>query len=216
MLESLNSGQIIALLNGVASHVQERMEWLTQLDSVAGDGDLGVSMNLGFSAVSKEAENLNNETVGNILFKAGMAFNRAASSTLGTLLATAMMRAGREVKAVSSVGVKELATMAQAAVQGMSERGGAKLGDKTILDALIPAARAMEESAKQSADILKAFEAALAAAKEGMKATEAMKPAIGRASWLAERSVGHPDPGAGALVTVLEGAVEYCRRAEAE
>ncbi|HHY97731.1 MAG TPA: DAK2 domain-containing protein [Firmicutes bacterium] len=216
MLETLNSSQIIDLLGNVAANLQRRKEWLTQLDSVAGDGDLGVTMTIGFSAIVKEMENLSNETVGNLLFKAGIALNRAAPSTLGTLLATAFMRAGREVKTNPAVGLDELVSMAKAAMQGIMERGGAKPGDKTILDAFMPAVQAMEKAAGGGKDILVALEAALEAARDGMKATEAMRPAVGRASWIADRSLGNPDPGAGALVVILEGAVDYCRAISGE
>lgn len=211
MLETLNSSQIIALLGNIAANLQKQKEWLTQLDSVAGDGDLGVTMTIGFSAIVKETGGLSSETVGNLLLRAGMALNRAAPSTLGTLLATAFMRAGREVKTNSAVGLDQLVSMARAAMQGIMERGGAKPGDKTILDAFMPAVQAMERAAGESKDILVALEAALDAARDGMKATEAMRPIVGRASWIADRSLGNPDPGAGALVVILEGAVDYCR-----
>jgi dihydroxyacetone kinase-like protein len=113
------------------------------------------------------------------------------------------------VQGKAEIGVADLAAMAEAAAAGIQERGKAQRGDKTVLDALLPAATALRAAATAGAGIEAALAQALAAAEAGVQATIPLKARVGRAAWIAERSVGHQDPGATSFALMLKSAVEY-------
>jgi dihydroxyacetone kinase-like protein len=116
----------------------------------------------------------------------------------------------------SGLGVADLAAMAEAAAAGIQERGKAQRGDKTVLDALLPAATALRAAATAGAGIEAALQAALVAAEAGVQATIPLKARVGRAAWIAERSVGHQDPGATSFALMLKSAVEYLAKLPAK
>jgi len=193
----------------MATDLIAQKDYLCQLDGAMGDGDQGVTMAIGFGAIQHGLAALKDQDIGTILTTSGLAFNNTAASTIGALLATACLRAGREVKGKQAIGVADLATMLEAAQIGIQERGKAQRGDKTVLDALIPAATALRAAATAGAGIAAALQAALAAAEAGVQATIPLKAKVGRAAWIAERSVGHQDPGATSFSLMLKSAVEY-------
>jgi dihydroxyacetone kinase-like protein len=122
---------------------------------------------------------------------------------MGALLGTALIEAGKEVRGRNQVGLQEVARMVSAAAAGVQERGKAGLGDKTMLDALIPAAEALERSVQEEHSLLEALRRAQFAAEQGAQSTSEMKAAFGRARWLGERTIGHLDPGATAISLVF-------------
>ena len=184
-------------------------DYLCALDGAMGDGDQGVTMAIGFGAIQKGLAALQEQDIGTLLTTSGLAFNNAAASTIGALLATACLRAGRVVQGKQAIGVADLAAMSAAAFTGIQERGKAQVGDKTVLDALSPAVAALRAAAEAGTSIEAALAQALAAAEAGVQATIPLKAKMGRAAWLAERSVGHPDPGATSFTLMLKSAVEY-------
>jgi dihydroxyacetone kinase len=146
--------------------------------------------------------------------RSGMAFNRKAASTFGALYATVLMRAALEAKGLDEVGPAELAAMLEAAAQGVRERGKAEVGDKTMLDALVPAAEAMRQAVDSGASLVEAVAAAAAAADEGARATVGLKSKKGRASWFSDRTEGIQDPGATAVALILASLKEYVLKAD--
>lgn len=209
MRQAITNAEVIAILDKMATDMEAQKDYLCQLDGAVGDGDQGVTMAIGFRAIKSGLEALQGQDIGTIVTKSGLTFNGTAASTIGALFATACMRAGREVKGRTEIGLTELATMLEAALTGIQERGKAQLGDKTVLDALAPAAQALRAAAAAALPLPEALGKTLAAAEEGMKATIPMKSKIGRASWLADRTVGHQDPGATSFFLMLQSAVEY-------
>ena len=145
--------------------------------------------------------------IGKFLGGAGMAANKAAPSTMGTLLATALMRAGKEVMGKTEISNPELVAMFKAAVTGMQERGKAQLGDKTIIDALHPACEAFAVTIEQGASLAEAGAKALAAAEAGRDSVTPLRSKVGRASWVGERTEGQIDPGCEALVVMLKAII---------
>jgi len=143
------------------------------------------------------------------LARSGMAFNRAAASTFGVLFATAMMRGGAEVKDRDDVGFADIAPIGRAALQGLMDRGKAKIGDKTLLDSLAPAIDAFDEAQSSGKTLKEATDAAVAACLEGTTATIEMQSRVSRAGWLGERSIGHQDPGATAVLFMLQAAQSW-------
>ncbi len=209
MRTTISSQDVLALLDKMALDREAQKDYLCQLDAAVGDGDQGVTMAIGFRAVRKSLPTLADQDIGTIILKSGMTFNGSAASTIGALLATACMRAAREVKGLREMGLPELAKMAEAAALGIQERGKAALGDKTVLDALVPSARALRAAADEGAPLLEGLRLSLRAAEEGVQATIPLKSKIGRAAWLADRTVGHQDPGATSFYVMWKSAVEY-------
>jgi dihydroxyacetone kinase len=180
---------------------------LNELDAAMGDGDTGISISKGGAALAEfvSTNPLNDgDDIGKYLANAGMAFNRAAPSTMGTLLATALMRMGKEAKGATMLDANLLARMIVAADTGIQERGKAKPGDKTIVDALHPAAEAFAAAVERSEDLYRAAQTMLEAARHGRDAATLLRSNVGRASWVGERTVGKPDPGAVLCVEILE------------
>jgi len=209
------SDDVISILERIASDVPERAEELRDLDARIGDGDLGFTVTKGLGAMAEALPGLKGQPPGDQLAKAGMAFNRAASSTFGVLFATALMRGGREIRGKENPAAADVVAVGRGALQGMMDRGKAKLGDKTLLDALAPAIDAFEEAQNEGDSLAQCAEKAIEACEAGVKATEAMQSRVSRASWLGERSIGVQDPGATAVLYMLRVAVDWVRENKA-
>ena len=144
MAETVSGQEVLAALDRLASDLVAHAEELRALDAAIGDGDLGITITIGCGAVRDALPALDPGDIGAALSKAGMAFNRKAASTFGALVATMGMRAGREAKGRAEIGLAEIAAMCRAAAEGVKERGKSDVGQKTLLDALVPAAEALE------------------------------------------------------------------------
>jgi len=209
MRTTITSADVLAILEKMATDMEAQKDYLCELDGAMGDGDQGVTMAIGFGAIRKVLDALKDQDVGTIITKSGLAFNGTAASTIGALLATACMRAGREAKGKHEIGLTDVAKMLEAAQIGIQERGKAQVGDKTVLDALAPTVAALKAAAEKAVPLPEALTQSLAAAEAGLKATIPMKSKMGRAAWIAERSVGHQDPGATSFYLMWKSAVEY-------
>jgi dihydroxyacetone kinase len=172
---------------------------LTELDSVAGDGDLGASMKRAAEAIRAiPASSFSTAAAG--LNAIAAALRRAIGGSSGPFYAVAMMRAARRLSGLSSIPTTQWAEAFVAAVDAVEELGGAHPGDRTMVDALRPAAEVFWSSANAKESGVEAWKAAVRAAEEGAEATRAMTPRLGRASYLGDRAKGHPDAGAAAVL----------------
>lgn len=204
-MAGVDVAQVRAALARVAHALEANKDRLTELDQAMGDGDLGITAGKMAAALTAyAADEPPAADVGTYLAQAGMAVNRAASSSLGTLLATAAMRAGKEVRGQDEVEAADLARMLAAADAGIMERGKAKPGDKTIIDVLHPAAGAFAAAVEEGADLAAAAGRMLDAARAGRDAVTPLRSRVGRASWVGERTEGLVDPGCEAGVVILE------------
>ena len=143
-----------------------------------------------------------------LLAQGGMAVNRAASSTMGTLIATALMRAGKEIRGKEKLEPADLARMLQTADQGIQERGKAHLGDKTIIDVIHPASEAFAAALAEGASLDEAGKRMAAAARAGRDKVTPLRNRVGRASWQGERTEGKVDPGCTLAMIVLEAIAD--------
>lgn len=200
---------IPGILRAISEDVVPQADVLRDLDSQIGDGDLGITVTRGMESVLAGLEELEGKPVSDQLARSGMAFNRAAASTFGVLFATAMMRGGAAVKGKDDAGVEDIVAIGRAALQGLMDRGKAKIGDKTLLDALAPAIEAFDEAQKAGKSLVESTDAAVEAAEAGMNATTGMKSQVSRASWVGERSIGVQDPGATAVTFMLKAAQRW-------
>ena len=208
MRQSITSQDLLAIFARMADALEAQKDYLCELDAI-GDGDQGVTMAIGFRAIRNALPGLASADVGTIVTRCGLTFNGTAASTIGALLATACMRAGREAKGLAAVELAGIVRMFDAAIVGVKERGKANVGDKTILDMMVPTAAALHEALDAEQPLAEALSASLVAAEAGVKSTIAMRSAIGRASWLADRTVGHQDPGATSFYLMWKTVVEY-------
>jgi phosphoenolpyruvate---glycerone phosphotransferase subunit DhaL len=202
------AGQVIAdAMLRVCAALKTQVDTLTSLDQAVGDGDMGYTLGKIADALAEYARTTPTADLGKFLGGAGMLANKVGPSTMGTLLATALMRAGKVVMGKTELAPADLVAMLQAAEQGMQERGKAQLGDKTILDALHPANKAFAAAIAAGEPVEAAGAQALAAAESGRDAVTPWRSQIGRASWVGERTEGQIDPGCAALVVILAALV---------
>jgi len=152
--------------------------------------------------------------ISTILMRAGMAFNRKAASTFGALLATMGARAARAAKGLDTLDLPGVASLFEAAAEGVKERGKSDVGQKTLLDALVPAAQALRTAAGNGAGLAEGLAMARDAAEKGMLATEQLRSAVGRSSWFSDRTLGVRDPGAMAVYLMVRSLSEYVAGAE--
>jgi len=194
----------------IAREVVAARDELNRLDAAAGDGDMGLTMATAAGAVTDLLPQLDGQDVASVLKRCGGEVARKAPSTSGTLLATALLRAGRAAaEAPTGSTAAQLAALVNAAQVGIQERGKAVVGDKTLLDALAPAAEALRLAATRGASVHEALADAASAASTGAEATRSMRPKVGRASWIADRSVGHEDAGAHFVALILTSAAKH-------
>ena len=214
MSELLSREQFLQLVTRILDHLEESADELNRLDAAVGDGDLGVTVTLGSRAVRAGLPGLANQDLGTIVARSGMAFNGAAPSTMGALLAIGAMRAGKEAKGAQELDAALLARMTRAAELGIKEKGKAERGDKTMLDALGPSADALEAAVAQGVGLRAAAEAAAEAARAGVEATIPLKAKSGRAAWITERTAGQPDPGATVIRLIWDAFSDYLKQPE--
>ena len=207
MADTIDSALVVAATNRVGATLVASEAALTELDQQMGDGDLGITLSKIGLALQEFAATPVDGDIGKWLGKAGMAANRAGSSSFGTLLATALMRAGRAVPGKDALSGADLVAMFTAADAGVQERGKAQPGDKTVIDALHPAALAFSAAIEAGQSLAAAGAAALAAAKAGRDSVTPLRSKIGRAGWVGERTEGQVDPGCEAFVIILRAVV---------
>lgn len=206
---TFNEADVCDAMVRVAFALRKSSDELTRLDQVVGDGDLGITAAKIADALdtagSKGAEN---ENLGRFLIDTGLAINRAAASTMGTLSATALMNAGKAISEKSRLSLSDLSQMLTASEAAVRSRGKASLGDKTIVDVLNPASKVFSDtvdSGNETADILRiATNEMLDAALEGLERVTPLANRVGRAGWVGVRTKGEIDPGCALVLLVLK------------
>ena len=190
----------------------ENKDYLIELDGVMGDSDLGLTMVAVFTAADKTAADYSDADIGGFFMQAGMAMAKAAPSTMGTLMATGFMRGGKALKGIEEMELSHLTRFWEAFVKGIMERGKAKPGEKTIIDALHPASLALEKALHADASLKQALQDAKIAAQAGMEHTKTMVAQHGRAAYYQEKSRKVQDPGAALGSLVINTFSDYISR----
>ncbi len=208
-----------------AAGISARSEWLTDLDAAIGDGDHGINLDRGFRRVLETLDRPETASLeaGDLVAAAGRSIMGTVGGASGALYGRALLRAGGAVSQAASVssGDRPEATMAaplalvsaafDVAVDAIASLGRSQPGDKTMLDALVPAAESIRESLGRSAALQDALRRAADAAEEGLEATRPLVARRGRASYLGERSAGHLDPGAASCALLIRALAETAR-----
>ncbi|QKC85036.1 dihydroxyacetone kinase subunit DhaL [Mesorhizobium sp. NZP2077] len=202
---TIDAADLKKMFDAIAVAIEADRDRLCQLDGVIGDADHGIAMELGFNAVRDALAPLDLATTEPtaLLNMAAKSFLNAVGASSGPLYATAFMRAAAAVKGKATLADPDFIALFQAMAQGIKDRGKAKPGEKTMVDAWQPAAEAAAAANVAGKTLAQSLEAALAAAESGAEATKDMIAAKGRSSRLGERSLGHMDPGAASAVTVI-------------
>jgi phosphoenolpyruvate---glycerone phosphotransferase subunit DhaL len=205
----LNTSDFISILKETAADLASHAEELRELDSVIGDGDLGVTIELGSRALTEYLASPDAANISQLLLKCGLQFNKASPSTFGTLLASAFMGAGKAAAGKEMLNFEDLALLADGAVSGIKSRGKAELGDKTMLDCIVPAVEMFKKKLAEGSVPKDVLQAATAAAEQGMKATIPMMSKHGRAAWHREKTIGLQDAGATAIYYFIESFARH-------
>ena len=211
-MKKLNDKNIKEIFTKIKDTMCENKDLLFKLDSVMGDGDLGISMSNGFLKVDEELLNYNEPKIGKIFMKAGMVLAEASPSTMGTLVADGLLKAGMCIQDKMQVDLKDLSLVFSEFVDRIIITGKAGCGEKTLVDSLYPAAKALEDSLKENKNYEDSFKAAYEEAKKGSQSTKEMLSMHGRAKWFSEKSIGNEDPGAAAGVLFVKAFYDFFKR----
>ncbi len=211
-MEKILFEQIPELFESVGNLFVEKKEELCEMDAKLGDGDLGLTMSKGYAALPDimraEAEGAGGD-IGKLLMKAGMKMSSLVPSTMGFLMSTGVMEGGKALKGVTELDATALAKYLVGFAAGVQKRGKCEAGQRTIYDAILPAAKAAEEAAAGGSDLEGVIKAALEGAKDGVEATKDMVPVFGKAAVHAAQCVGVEDQGAVAGYYKILGLSNY-------
>jgi phosphoenolpyruvate---glycerone phosphotransferase subunit DhaL len=188
----------------IAQTAVDNEKYFGDLDSVVGDGDFGFSLARGFEIVLADWDGYDRADIGTFLQRIAVAITSRIGGTSGPIWGTAFLRAATVAKGKDDLTGDDVIAMLRSAIDGIKARGNADVGDKTLLDALVPVTDTLEARLAEGADASDALAAAAATAREAADATTTMQARRGRAAYTGERSIGSPDPGAVAVAVILE------------
>lgn len=208
-MNTLRAKEIKQIFNALADLMSEKKEWLIELDGIMGDGDLGLTMSTGFIKASEGLKDFEEQDVGKLFAKAGMIFAQSVPSTMGTLMATGLMKGGKAIQGKQEVYLSDMAQMLNEFVEGIMARGKAKPGDKTIIDSLYPAVQALKSAAEEQKSLKEGLTLAYQAAVQGVEETKNMISKHGRAAYYQEKSLGKQDPGATVGMLFIKAFADY-------
>jgi dihydroxyacetone kinase-like protein len=203
--------QLPELFSAISEQMNAHADELGDLDAAMGDGDLGLTMRKGFAALTDPGIAADATDIGKALAKYGMKLSSAVPSTMGTLLASGLLSAGKALVGRREIDESGLRTFYDQFAAGIAARGKAAEGQRTVLDALFPAARAAAGAAPD-ASLAQIASAALQGAEAGVEATKTMVPVWGKAAVHLDKASGVPDQGALAGLFLLTGIVEFLSR----
>ncbi len=204
----ISVGQVSDWIRAFAAVIAENKEYLTELDSAIGDADHGINMNRGMQAVVEKLDAGEAADVGALLKTVGMTLVSTVGGASGPLYGTLFLQMGTSAAGKTDLSGQDWADALAAGVAGVQRRGKAELGDKTMVDALVPAVEALRSSLAGGATAGEALHRSTEAAHDGMTATIPLVARKGRASYLGERSANHQDPGATSSWLLLRTAEE--------
>ncbi|WP_194098354.1 dihydroxyacetone kinase subunit DhaL [Marivivens aquimaris] len=191
------------MMLSVADAIRENRDWLSELDGVIGDGDHGITMDIGWTAVRGEIEGKDFQTISELSETMAKSFLDAVGASSGPLYASAFRRAGQSVSSRLNLDAGALVDWIEGICVGIQSRGGAQVGDKTMIDAWVPAVAKAKEALQSGADLNGCLDAAIAGATSGRDFTATIESRRGRSAKLGDRSIGHVDPGAASAVVIL-------------
>jgi dihydroxyacetone kinase-like protein len=205
---SITAADVRGWTEAYATAIAEHRVELVQLDTAIGDGDHGTNMDRGMRAATEKLAEVDGDDIGALLKAVGMALISKVGGAAGPLYGTLFMRMGTATAGKTELDLGGWTDAVAAGVAGVQQRGKAEAGDKTMVDALLPAVEALNSARTDGSDLAAALMRSADAAREGMLATIPMEARKGRASYLGPRSVDHQDPGATSTELLLRAAAE--------
>lgn len=203
-METITSEALLTILQAMAKKIESEKDYLTELDNEIADGDHGINLSRGFQAVEEKLPSLAGKDISSILKTAGMQLVSKVGGASGALYGTFFMKAGMAAKGMEALDGQGLVTVLSAGVEGVKSRGKATTGEKTMLDAWVPALDALQSGVTAGKSLGDALHDAVTAAAKGVEYTKTIVATKGRASYIGERSLGHQDPGATSTLYMLQ------------
>jgi dihydroxyacetone kinase/dihydroxyacetone kinase-like protein len=203
-MDHSSQAYVEVIVRTIAQTAIDNEKYFVDLDAVVGDGDFGYSLARGFEKLLEEWESLDRSNIGAFLKKTAMIVTSRVGGTSGPIWGTAFMRAGTTAGTKTALTPLDVIAMLRAGAEGIKTRGQSDLGDKTLLDSLIPAIDAFEQAMTGGADSVTALKQAAVVARASAEATKTMIAKRGRASYSGERSIGTLDAGAVAVAVIFE------------
>jgi len=200
--------QILEWLQLFASVIEHQKEELTELDTAIGDADHGINMNRGFKKVRALVPSLRDQDISSIFKIVSMTLISHVGGVSGPLYGAWFLMASSATIGKAELTATDMLKLLQAGLQGVIDRGKTQLGDKTMVDVLCPAVKAFELAISEGKETVAALRLAVTAAEEGLQETVKMLAKKGRASYLGEKSIGHPDPGGTSAYLMLRSLLE--------
>ena len=207
-MTTLTQQEVLAWILALQETYRENKAYLTELDSAIGDADHGINLDRGFSAVKAELDKAPPPNMSALFKTVAMTLIKTVGGASGPLYGTFFLRASTACSGRNELQPADFVNVFESGVQGIVQRGKARLEDKTMVDALTPAVQAMQQALQQNAEFPDLLRQAVNAAETGMKATIPLQAKKGRASYLGERSIGHQDPGATSAYLLLKTACD--------
>jgi dihydroxyacetone kinase-like protein len=207
-MSTVSIGDVEVVVRTIASVAVENEKYFGDLDAVVGDGDFGYSMARGFELVIRDWDGFDRTDIGTFLKKIAVVITSRIGGTSGPIWGTAFLRAGATAGPVARLEPAQVVVMLRASIEGIKARGRSDVGDKTLLDALVPAVDTIEAHIGQEHDAVTTLRAAAVTARERAEATRPMQAMRGRASYTGERSIGTLDAGAVAIAVMLEALAD--------
>lgn len=204
---------LLTTIENIGEAIKENKELLTDLDTAIGDSDHGINMSKGFTAVLSKLDSVRDKDCGTILKTVAMTLISTVGGASGPLYGTAFLKSSAVVNGKMNIHKEDIVQILYEAIEGIKARGKSDRGDKTMLDALIPAYEALKETIENGEKVFVAFEKAEMAAKEGVEYTKTIAARKGRASYLGERSIGHQDPGATSSYIIIKAIKDTLKEA---
>lgn len=216
MRSTLSSSDIIRIVESISDTMEKEKGYLSELDGAIGDGDHGVNMAKCFREVMKRLPESTGKDVGTILKNVGMVILNSVGGAMGALYGTFFLKASKEVMGKMQVDLEDLIKMFEAGERGIQEMGKAQLGDKTLLDTIDPAVKALKEGHAKGKPLTEALADFSESAKKGSESTKEMISRIGRSSRLGERTIGHQDAGATSCYFILNAFYQAIKPSQGE
>lgn len=204
-MAEISQADVERAIRTTAATVLRNESYFSDLDGLAGDGDFGTSLATGFRQIEKEWDEIPKTDIGAMLLKISMIVSKHVGGSSGPIWGTGFMKAAMLTRGKTAITLQDLAQMLGSAIEGIQARGGAKLGDKTLLDALIPVHETLEAAGDDKAAALRD---AAEVADKAIDETRSLRAGRGRASQVGERSMDTPDPGIVAIATILQ---DWCK-----
>lgn len=200
--------EFVAMMKGVAAKIKSECAWLTELDSACGDGDHGTTMSRAMELLNKTLEESREHDVKGLMSSIGWMFLGIDGGATGPLLGTLFLGMSNAVREEEVLDAPRLVVVFEAGVESLRKRTQAQVGDKTVMDALVPAVEVMRKAAEGKQDVLEMLHQAAQAAQRGAALTKGLIARYGKARFSESRTLGHQDPGATSMAMFFQGFYE--------